>query len=260
MENTDDIKQYIRTYTYHGEYEKLYTDFRVVLNGWKILLDQSLSKVIKDEFGLEYKGDLLWAGPWEENLRNKRVKKANKRKIIKIHLINNEYATFEWGWCFNFVPKITKENVLNCWTEKSIYPHMIELPSDFKENTKNRIKTVIEAHGENINNIDESIDKMKKSYFDSFKYVMPEIKDYFERTKKYRGILIDVLEKNQDKYYQEIKPDMMYTQIFLEFTLGLEEKAKRELEGMNIENSKVKRLIDLKIKNKPIDGFAKMRE
>ena len=260
MEKKDDIKKYIRKYTYHGEYKEKYTDFRIVLNGWKILLDETLSKLIEKEYGLKYKGNLIWAGEWEENLRNHRVNKANKRKVIKAYLINNEYATFQWGWCFNFIPKVTKENVTNCRTEKTIYLNMTEHPKDFIENTKNRQRTIIEAHGENINDITGSLDNMKKSYYEAFKYVMPEINEYFERTKNYRGIIIDVIEKNENDYYKMIRPDMMYTQIFLENYLGLEDKANRELEEMQIENKEVERIIKNKLKEKPLDGFAKLRE
>lgn len=52
--------------------------------------------------------------------------------MLSFFRINDSYATFRWGWNFDFVPRIVSEGRL-VWarTDKSIYTHIYEVSEDF---------------------------------------------------------------------------------------------------------------------------------
>lgn len=70
-------------------------------------------------------GDYIRANEYEEG----------KRRVLSFFGINDTYATLQWGWNFDFVPKGT--DAVWARTDKSIYTHIFEVSPDFYKSEHN---------------------------------------------------------------------------------------------------------------------------
>lgn len=54
-----------------------------------------LSAIIEKELDMKQIGDFVWATEYQNGVR----------KALSFFRINDAYATFQWGWNFEFIPK-----------------------------------------------------------------------------------------------------------------------------------------------------------
>lgn len=200
--NFDDFKNYLCSYSDD--------DILLTPTGWKLLIDKVLSPVIEKELGLIYLGGYCWADAYSNH----------RRRVLKLFLINQKYATFQWGWNFDFIPKCVGKNLVWARTDKSIYSHIFEVSDDFYKNTKNRKNTVISAGGAKINDFQKSMNTLSRSYIDVFYFLLPKIKTYFDKTDTYENTLADIHSKLLNDYYIFINPDFFISRVFIESFLG----------------------------------------
>lgn len=90
--------------------------------GWKRLIRENLTPFIEEALHMRQIEDYLWATDYTDG----------RRKVLSFFMINDAYATFRWGWNFDFVPRIVSGGRL-VWarTDKSIYTHIYEVSEDF---------------------------------------------------------------------------------------------------------------------------------
>lgn len=198
--------------------------------GWELLFSEVLSPIIEKELGLKYLGGYTWADEYYNH----------RRKVLRLFLINQAYATFQWGWNFDFVPKQSGSRLVYARTDKSVYPHIFEMSEDFYNNTKNRKRTIISAFGGSLDSYQESIVKMAQSYIDAFYYLLPLIQSYYQRTDTYDMILrnIDFLYGNG--YFSIMIDNLLVTKVFIEYHLKWYDAAIKHFDELDFENDDIK--------------------
>ena len=108
----------------------LYDDFKPFLSdekyiwlkseGWYKLIHYLFDDKIKDEFNLIPIKNGCWADVYNDG----------RRRVISLFHINTSFATFKWGWNFEYIPHYTSK-ITWCRTDKSIYTHTFELSPKF---------------------------------------------------------------------------------------------------------------------------------
>lgn len=231
--DNDDMK---KDYDYYKEYvSNIETSNNIYLNlvGFKKLISETLSNIIEKELGMKYLGNGFWATEYDNH----------RRKVLQIFLINNAYATLSWGYNFDFIPKRSGKKLSTTNTDRSIYSHIFEVSNDFYQNTINRKKTVMSNSGGKINDFNHSILEMKKNYIEVFKYLLPMIKEYYQKTKTILQITQDIEEKwnRKDLYYRLLNNDMKIVKVFIEAFYGNKEQALIEFEKLNFDDESIKK-------------------
>lgn len=89
--------------------------------GWRLLVRENLTPMIEEKLQMRQIGDYIWADGHVDG----------KRRVLSFFKINDAYATFQWGWNFDFVPKASGNKAVWARTDKSVYVHIFELSSDF---------------------------------------------------------------------------------------------------------------------------------
>lgn len=227
--------------------------------GWKRLIRENLTPLIEKQLQMKQIGDYIWATEYEDG----------RRKVLSLFKINNAYATFQWGWNFDFVPRITKGNrVVWARTDKSVYPHIFEVSEDFsgyavaggmqnagkrRQNSligrfraatnkkKNaRKKTIISRYGIDVKNLEKGLREKIKQHKEVFFYLLPLIKAYYQETASYKDILIRIEQDMQINYYLLINNDSIIAYPFIEKRIGMQEKAMRDFEKIPFADEKLK--------------------
>lgn len=209
-------------------------------DGFKLLIHEALSPIIENELGMKYLGNGYWATDYDNHCR----------KVLQLFKINNAYATFSWGYNFDFAPKKSGQKLVNARTDKQICSHTFEVSTDFYKHTANRDKTVISSFGGNIDDFNNSISKMKKKYIEVFNYLLPTIKSYYNNTNSYQNILKN-MEKmwNTDHYYRFVNPEMIITKCFVKAFCGNKEEALNDFEKLNFDSNIIKQAYLSKLNN-----------
>lgn len=96
--------------------------FELTATQWKALVREHLTPIIEKELQVKQIADFVWASEYNS---------LGMRKVISFFYLNNAYATFKWGWNFEFIPKCCGSKVVWARTDKSIYTHVYELSKDF---------------------------------------------------------------------------------------------------------------------------------
>ena len=215
-------------------------DFTLTPTGWKILVDESVSELIEKELGMRYLGGYIWASEYENH----------RRKVVKLFLVNQSYATFQWGWNFDFIPKPSGKKLMNTRTDKSIYSHLFEVSVDFYRGTKNREKTILSANGNSIAQFEQSITEMAESYRKAFRYVLPTIKHFYNETNTYDKILGNIEKKlnSPNRYFRFINHEMGMVKIFIEYFIGKENLAYENFAQLEFSSEELRALWLSKLK------------
>lgn len=200
--------------------------------GWKLLFSEVLSPIIEKELGLKYLGGYTWAGEYYNH----------RRKVLNLFLINQAFATFQWGWNFDFVPKQSGKRLVYARTDKSIYAHIFEMSEDFYKSTKNRNRTIISSFGGSLDSYQDSIVEMAQSYIDAFCYLLPLIKDYYQRTDTYDMILQNIDSLYSNDYFRFMIRNLLVTKVFIEYHLKWYDLAMKHFDTLDFENDDIKNM------------------
>lgn len=194
-------------------------DYWMTPTQWKELLDEVLSPILARELGLQYLGNYIWAGAWDNH----------RRKVVRVFLMNQSGGTLQWGWCFDFVPHLSGENIVYRRTDKSIGVHIWELPEGFisgEPGSFKRMSTIILSYGSNRELI---TDAYKKTVI----HLLPDIKAYFMKTENAENMLIEVKNKSNNNYYQFTDGlQLGICGAFLSAAMGYKEQGKTILSAL----------------------------
>lgn len=230
--NFDDFKQY--------QFSDNDSNVSLTPTGWKILIDKALSPIIEKELGMTYLGNCYWADSFHNH----------RRRVLSLFYINNAFATFKWGWNFDFIPKKSGKRLVYAKTEKSVYSHIFEMSEDFYDNTKNRKHTIISAYGGKISDYNSSITAMCKSYVDAFYFLLPLIKKYYSATNTYENILQNIERNLKNEYLKIMNYEMLVVKVFFEYAFGNRDIALAHLANIHF--------LDDDIKNKYQNALSKL--
>lgn len=227
--------------------------------GWKLLIRENLTPLIEEKLQMRQISDYIWASEYEDG----------RRKVLSLLKINDAYATFQWGWNFDFVPRITQgKRIVWAKTDKSVYTHIFELSEDFSgysvnSQTQNarkrqqnnfikrffamadkeenvREKTIISRYGIDVKNLEKGLQEKIKQHKAVFLYLLPLIEEYYQETATYNDILIRIEQDMQINYYRFINSDSMIAYPFIEKRIGMQEKALRDFESLSFADEKIK--------------------
>lgn len=213
--------------------------------GWKLLVKENLSPIIEKELDMTQIDDFVWATEYKNGMR----------KMLSFFRINDAYATFKWGWKFEFIPKCSGSKVVWAKTDKSIYTHIYEISPYFyntgKVKREDRKKVVMTRYEIDINNIGKGLEDKIKHHQEVFYFLLPEIKKYYQSTETMEQVLNKIDENLNHWYFSFINPNLKIVRVFIEYHLGLHEKAINDLEAIeflssDIKNQYRKRLLSLK--------------
>lgn len=216
----------------YSEY-KYYTDTNENANmrwialkaeGWKKLTHEMLDDRIAEDFGLHRIKERFWASDYDDG----------RRKVISIFLVNDMYATIQWGWNFENIPKISGSKCVWARTDKSIYLHTFRLPQEFvngKEYPDGYEKAVF---GRSFYCKPEQFDNaIVEDLETAYEFVRKYIKVYFDKTKTYDGLLAELEDICGNMYYCFLHPDNYLVYLAVENQIGNREKAKKHFEMMD---------------------------
>ena len=219
--------------------------------GWKLLIRENLTPLIEEKLQMKQIGDYVWASEYADG----------RRKVLSLFKINDAYATFQWGWNFDFVPRITAGNrIVWARTDKSVYTHIFELSEDFSgyavprkkyhflnsfftvRNKKQRARemTIISRYGIDIKNLEKGLEERITQHKSVFRHLLPLIMDYYQATATYEDILLRIEQNMQINYYRLINSDSMIVYPFIEKRMGMSEKALCDFEALPFADEKIK--------------------
>ena len=216
--------------------------YTLLAEGWKLLIRENITPMVEERLQLRQIGDYVWADEYEDG----------RRRVLSFFKINDAYATFQWGWNFDYVPHGNKATWAR--TDKSIYTHIYEVSPDFynvgqeitkkRQEARNRVvmgrffkDNIISGTPEN-GGLEDMINHHKSVLL----HVLPLITEYYQSTASYEGILNRIGLNADDGYYCFINPCMFIAQTFIEKRIGLQEKAQQDFEKLVFPSEDVKNL------------------
>lgn len=233
--------------------------------GWKLLIRENLTPLIEEKLQMRQIGDYIWASEYEDG----------RRKVLSLFKINDAFATFQWGWNFDFVPRITPgKRIVWARTDKSVYTHIYEVSEEFsgyavggkkqsagKLRQNNFIKilrgvrnkkqdaremTIISRYDIDIKNLEKGLKERIKQHKSVFLHLLPLIIEYYQDTATYEKILVRIEQNMQINYYCLINRDIMIVYPFIEKRMGMQEKAFRDFEALQFADENLKaKLFDI---------------
>ena len=187
---------------------------------WKLLIKEHLTPIIEKELQMKQLSDYVWASDYEDG----------KRKVLSFFFINEAYATFKWGWNFDFMPKTLGNKAVWARTDKSIYMHIFEVSPDFESaNQKNRTardKTIVSKYDVYNEGLKKKINNHKEVLY----HLLPLINEYYSATDSYEKILNRIDMNMESTYYQLLGAVSLIPKAFIEERMG---KHKEALEDFN---------------------------
>lgn len=209
--------------------------------GWKLLVKENLTPLIETKLAMRQIGDAIWA----DNYRD------GKRRVLSFFKLNDAYATFQWGWNFDFVPRWASGKTLWARTDKTIYPHIYELSPDFYAGDyvhdsirrRAREQTIISRCGVRLSDLEKALADKIRQHQKVFNHLLPLMLTYYQATAAYEGILQRISHNMQEAYYRFIGgSDNAISYVFIEKRLGWTEKAWRDFETIPFATEKSKRM------------------
>ena len=217
--------------------------YTLLAEGWKLLIKENITPMIEEKLQMRQIGDYVWVDDYKDG----------RRRVLSFFKVNDAYATFQWGWNFDFVPKGRKA----VWarTDKSIFTHIYEVSPDFynagstlsKESCRARNRIMMGRYF-NDGIINSSTPErgglllMINHHKSVFLHVLPLIIEYYHSTVSYEGILKRIELNMQNGYYRFINSQMYITRAFVEKRMGLQEKARQDFEEIQFVNEDIKNL------------------
>ncbi len=198
--------------------------------GWSRLIHERLDERIAKDFDLHPIKDRCWASDYIDG----------RRKVITLELLNNNFATLKWGWNFEDIPRITKDKCEWARTDKSIYAHTFRVSEEYINGTGNgsHRKSVFGRSNfrkpEDFNKIIEEIDT-------AYEFVKGDIKIYFEQTYTEAGLLSELEDICNSRYYNFAHPENHLIKVYLEYRMDEKDKAMKDLEKVSFSSEKLKK-------------------
>lgn len=191
--------------------------------GWKKLTHEMLDERIAEDFGLHPVKERCWASDYDDG----------RRMVISIFLVNDMFATIQWGWNFEYIPKISGSKCVWARTDKSIYMHTFRLPNEFVNGRENHDGYEKAVFGRTFYRKPEQFDNaVVEDLETAYELVRNYIKDYFDKTKTNAGLLAELEDICGDGYYCFLHPVNYLVYLAVENHIGNREKAKKDFEMM----------------------------
>ena len=226
----------------------LYDDFKPFLSdekyiwlkseGWYKLIHYLFDDKIKDEFNLIPIKNGCWADVYNDG----------RRRVISLFHINTSFATFKWGWNFEYIPHYTSK-ITWCRTDKSIYTHTFELSPKFI-NRKEENYTVFGKFESKYKNNSKGFQKFVSDHLKVWDTVHEAIVEYYDATSTYEKMLNRLEENQKDRYYSFILPTNSIIYAFV----------KKYVHSIEAEDDFKKILfVDEKVKDAYYKAFSKIK-
>ncbi|MDE6412554.1 MAG: hypothetical protein K2K42_01465 [Eubacterium sp.] len=197
---------------------------------WKLLIKENLTPIIEKELQMKQLSDYVWASDYEDG----------KRKVLSFFFINDAFATFKWGWNFDFIPKISGNKAVWARTDKSIHTHIFEVSPDFEntdqENRAVRDKTIISRY----DLYKEGLEKKIRHYKEVLYFLLPLINAYYSATDSYEKILNRIDMNMESTYYQLLRAVSLIPKAFIEERMGKHKEALEDFNNAYFDNEKIK--------------------
>ncbi|MBF1299540.1 MAG: hypothetical protein HXM97_00745 [Parvimonas sp.] len=205
---------------------------------WKALIREHITPIIEKELQMKQIGDYLWASEYNN---------IGMRKVLSFFWINSAYATFKWGWNFNFIPKYFGGKIVWARTDKSIFTHVYEVSKDFYDSSgrserKRRAydKVIISRIFYNENNSRDIITDMAKDFQKKLKVLIPTIKKYYKATSTLESVLRRIDLNLENYYYRFINPELVVLRVFILYRLNLKEEALSDFEKISFTSDDIR--------------------
>lgn len=205
---------------------------------WKLLIRENITPIIEKELQMKQIGDYLWASEYNN---------MGMRKVLSFFWINSAYATFKWGWNFNFIPKYSRGKIVWARTDKSIFTHLYEVSKDFYDSSgrserKRRAydKVIISRIFYNENNSRDIITDMTKDFQKKLKVLIPTIKKYYKATSTLESVLRRIDLNLENYYYRFINPELVVLRVFILYRLNLKEEALSDFEKISFTSDDIR--------------------
>lgn len=218
----------------------LFDEKHVWLNseGWYKLIHYLFDDKIKDEFNLIPIKNGCWADTYNDG----------RRRVISLFHINTSFATFKWGWNFEYIPHYTSK-ITWCRTDKSIYTHTFELSPKFI-NRKGDNYTVFGKFESKYKNNSKGFQKFVSDHLKVWDTVYEAIVEYYDATSTYEKMLNRLEENQKDGYYSFILPTNSIIYAFV----------KKYIHSIEAEDDFQKILfVDEKVKEAYYKAFSKIK-
>ena len=206
-------------------------------DGWKLLIRENITPLIEQKLQMFQLGDYIWADEYDDG----------KRRVLSFFKINDAYATLQWGWNFDFVPKGT--NAVWARTDKSIYTHIFEVSPAFYDPERDRIQakhearknTVIGRYDIDARNPERALHDKINQHKETFLRLLPLMIEYYRITPTYEDIIKRIDYNMKDAWYRFINSgDLMISKVFIEKRMGLQNQAQQDFEKILFSDEKIK--------------------
>lgn len=218
----------------YGQYRPYITQedsnsITISAEGWTKIIHDTYDEVIKESFGMSPIGERCWADEYHDG----------RRRCISVYLINNSYATLKWGWNFEYIPKRSGNKLVWCRTDKTLYTHTYRFSELFINRDKQGYhnttfsRLLMTQKPDNLN----SLINTHKVVWDT---VVKEIQAYYEQTSTYKGLIDDLCNQLDHKYYRFVNPENSIVYAFVERYVGNDELAQKAFEEINFTDENIK--------------------
>ncbi len=196
---------------------------------WTEIIHDVLDDRMAEDFGLMPIKERCWASAYDNE----------RRRVISLFMLNDMSATIKWGWNFAYIPRISGNKCVWARTDKSIYAHTFRLSEEFINGgaTPGKRKSLFGRDG--LNN-SEGFGRIIEEIETAYKFVNDDIKTYFDKTDTDAGMLAELENICEQRYYRFIHPENRLVKICLENRMGQSEKARDEFEKVAFESEKLK--------------------
>lgn len=131
---------------------------------------------------------------------------------------------------------------------RQIYTHIFELPPDFYDSghvsvwkkKKSRDKTIVSRYNIDVKNLEKGLAGKIKQHQEVFCHLLPLMREYYQSTASYEGILERIDQNMENSYYRFINSDNLIAQAFIEKRMGLREKALHDFEAIPFSDENIK--------------------
>lgn len=226
MSLLEEYQKYLVNFTMPGYKPRWYA---LSADGWKLLIRENITPLIEEKLQMRQIGDYIWADEYKDG----------KRRVLSFFLINDMYATFQWGWNFDFVPK--GKNAGWARTDKSICTHIFEVSQDFYDSKRDRKKIVIGRYDIDVKKPEKALRKKVDQHKRAFLHLLPLMIEYYRVTSTYEDIIKRIDYNMESAWYRFVNSgDLMISKAFIEKRMGLQDQAQQDFDKILFSDEKIK--------------------
>lgn len=203
------------------EYWDIYTTRYLSGEGWTMFLDEVFSPLIERELGMRYMGNRVWADDYS----------CHRRRVLSLFLHSTLAGSFQWGWNFDFIPRISGGKAIYARTDKTIFTHFFEnCHYNHDSSVVNKSGLFFDRDDVDTADFDNSMQKKADRHISAFYATLSRIKTFYAETETYEQTveMIDTLLKNS--YYALIEGrELWIAYLFLRQYIGAGEDNEKIL-------------------------------